>query len=249
MEPLNDYRISFFRPTTNSARRNRNMILQLVLIWAVAIFGFQILLQVLGKPVPEKAYTIFESSWEQIKTGRAGVEDLRSASQSALSVLGKVAIDPADRDVLDHFISRSAYRIAGPAQGEELRQKLQDFEMIASTVTDIRDETYLRKKRELIPLLAGIFGLSESDIRARIAPLEVRSAYLDSFPDDRHAQLTGAMGFYLTHNRSALTEFKFLGFPFHYFYTSVFLLILFVGLCWLYCVRTDMFNRRYSVED
>lgn len=245
----NDYRISFFKPTTDSARRNRNMVLQLVLIWAVAIFGFQILLQVLGKPVPEKAFTIFESSWEQIEAGRATVEDLRNASQSVLSVLGKVAIDPADRDVLDHFLSRSAYRIAGPEQGEVLRQKLRDFEETTSAITDIRDETYLAKKGELIPLLAGFFGLSESDIRAKIAPLEVRSAYLDSFPDELHDRLTGAMGFYLTHNRSVLTDFKFLGFPFHYFYTAVFLLILFVGLCWLYCVRTDMFNRRYSVED
>ncbi|MBT3244179.1 MAG: hypothetical protein HN352_13605 [Bacteroidetes bacterium] len=31
-----DYRISFFKPTTDSARRNRNMIIQLVIVWVVA---------------------------------------------------------------------------------------------------------------------------------------------------------------------------------------------------------------------
>ena len=58
-----------------------------------------------------------------------------------------------------------------------------------------------------------------------------------------------AMGLYLIHNRSVLTDTRFLGFPFHYFYTAVFLLILFVGLTWLYCVRTDMFNKKYGIED
>ncbi len=45
MDPQqNQYHFSFFKPTTESARHNRNMILQLVLIWTVAIFGFQVLL-------------------------------------------------------------------------------------------------------------------------------------------------------------------------------------------------------------
>jgi len=26
-------------------------------------------------------------------------------------------------------------------------------------------------------------------------------------------------------------------------------LILFVGICWLYCVRTDLFNKKYGIED
>jgi putative solute:sodium symporter small subunit len=72
---------------------------------------------------------------------------------------------------------------------------------------------------------------------------------MESFEDSERAQLTGIMGLYLIHNRSALTDAKFLGFPFHYFYTAVFLLILFVGLCWLYCVRTDMYNKKYGIED
>ncbi len=31
-----DYHINLIKPTTDSARRNRNMILQLVIVWAVA---------------------------------------------------------------------------------------------------------------------------------------------------------------------------------------------------------------------
>jgi putative solute:sodium symporter small subunit len=215
----------------------------------VAIFGFQILLKVLGKPVPEDDYYHFKSGWERISDGNAGTEDLQKASHSALSVLGKISIDPADRDVLDHFISWTAYRLAGEEQTDILRNKVREFEEIAVAVSDIRDETYLLKKRELISLLSDIYGLSTQDIRVRIAPFEIKSAYMDSFPEDLHSRLTGAMGFYMTHNRSVLTDFNFLGFPFHYFYTAVFLLILFVGLCWIYCVRIDMFHRRYGIED
>jgi len=225
------------------------MVVQLVLIWAVAIFGFQVLLKVLGKPVPEDDYFIFRSAWERIAAGDAGTEDLRSASRSALSVLGKGSVDPADREVLDHFISWTAFRIAGEDQKEVLRTEVRAFEGIAAAITDIRDKTYLEKKGELVTMLAGLYGFSGPDIRARIAPLEIRSAFMDSFPEDLHDRLNVAMGFYLTHYRSALTDFRFIGFPFHYFYTAFFLLVLFVGLCWLYCVRTDMFNRRYGIED
>ena len=65
----NDYHISFFKPTTDSARRNRNMVVQFVLIWAVAIFGFQILLKLIEKPVPEQAFVSYESVWTDIKEG------------------------------------------------------------------------------------------------------------------------------------------------------------------------------------
>lgn len=41
----NDYRISFFKPTTPQARTNRNMVVWLVLIWFIAIFGFQTMLR------------------------------------------------------------------------------------------------------------------------------------------------------------------------------------------------------------
>jgi putative solute:sodium symporter small subunit len=61
--------------------------------------------------------------------------------------------------------------------------------------------------------------------------------------------LPGIMKKYLIHNQSFLTDFKFLGFPFHYFYTAIFLLILFVGLCWLYCVKADSLNAKLGIVD
>jgi putative solute:sodium symporter small subunit len=94
-----------------------------------------------------------------------------------------------------------------------------------------------------------IFNLHPLDVRGKIAALEVKSSLMGSFDANSRKIFEEAMELYLIHNRSVLTDTIFLGFPFHYFYTAVFLLILFVGLCWLYCVRTDMFNKKYGIED
>ena len=62
MEEQKDYRISFFKPTTPFSKTNRNLVITLVLIWAIAVFGFQILLRVMEKPTPEKTLITFDSS-------------------------------------------------------------------------------------------------------------------------------------------------------------------------------------------
>ena len=250
MDPQqNDYHISFFKPTTESTRHNRNMVVQFVLIWAVAIFVFQILLKILEKPTPEPAFTQFESSWKNIEAGIPAIDDFQYAGQSALSVLGKVAIDPGHREALDNAVSWMAFQIAGSDRKIELQQAVAEFESVAAATTDITDASYVAEKNKLVPVMVDLFNLQPMDVRAKIAPLEIKSSLMESFNAESRDVFVEAMGFYLIHNRSVLTDLKFLGFPFHYFYTAVFLLILFVGLCWLYCVRTDMFNKKYGIED
>jgi putative solute:sodium symporter small subunit len=61
--------------------------------------------------------------------------------------------------------------------------------------------------------------------------------------------LPDAMKLYLTHNRSVLTDARFLGFPLHYYYTAQFLLILFIVLCLIYAKATDKMNTRLGIED
>ena len=245
----NDYHISFFKPTTDSARRNRNMIVQFFLIWAVAIFGFQILLKILEKPTPEPAYIVYETYWDDIQAGNMEVINLQSVGQSALSVLGKVAIDPVHRQALDNAVSWMAFNIADSIQKQKLIVAVKEFEDIAAVTEIITDETYVAKKNQLIPVLLEIFNLHPLDVRGKISALEVKSSLMGSFNADSRKMFEEAMELYLIHNRSVLTDTKFLGFPFHYFYTAVFLLILFVGLCLLYCIRTDLFNKKYGIED
>jgi len=66
---------------------------------------------------------------------------------------------------------------------------------------------------------------------------------------DNKEKLPAIMSLYLTHNQSVLTDTQFLGFPFHYFYTSVFLLVLFVALCWVYCFIIDRMHSKMGTYD
>lgn len=245
----NHFHTSFFKPGTESARRNRNMVIQLVLVWALAVFGFHILLKLIEKPVPEPAYTVYKEHWQGIKDGNMDKEALQLVSRSALSVLGKVMIQADHREALDNAVSWMAWNIADSSRKEELKNAVSAFEEIAESTEKITDKDYISIKNELIPLLQNIFNLNPNDVRAKIAPLEVKTSLMDSFGEDKMEVFEEAMGLYLIHNRSVLTDTVFLGFPFHYFYTAVFLLILFVGLTLIYCIRTDNLNKRYNIAD
>jgi hypothetical protein len=85
-----EYRISFFKPTTQQAKMNRNLIIKLFIAWAVAIFGFQILLKIIEKPVPEEALVRFIPAWEKVAAGTATDHDLQVIGQSMVQVTGKL---------------------------------------------------------------------------------------------------------------------------------------------------------------
>jgi len=153
-EHTNDYHFSFFRPTTDSARRNRNMVLQLVLIWAVAIFGFQVLLKILEKPTPEPVYAQFASAWKNINTGEPTSEDLRNAGQAALSVLGKVAIKTEHRLALDNAVSWMAFQMADSAQKLFLLTAVENFERAAESTDLISDADYVDGKEQTYSLIS-----------------------------------------------------------------------------------------------
>jgi putative solute:sodium symporter small subunit len=249
MEHHNDYHFSFFKPTTPNARRNRNIIVQFFLIWAVSIFGFQILLKVLEKPTPEHSYVVFQQHWPVITQDEPDKDALRHLSHSVLAVLGKIDVKPDYRNALNNGLSWMSWRIADSSQKEDLMLKVVELESEAAATGNILDESYIAKKNEVADLLGEILMLGPEDVRRSIAPLEVHSFLFEEFSPEARTQLEAAMNFYLIHNQSFLTDMKFLGFPFHYFYTAVFLLILFVGLCLLYCIRTDVFHRKYGITD
>jgi putative solute:sodium symporter small subunit len=244
-----EYHISFFNPTTAPARANRNLTLLLVIIWAVAVFGFQILLRVLEKPTPEPTLTEFESVWANVENGNASVEEMQTFAQSTLTVLSKVFLKADDRVVLDNAFTWAVFKIANDETRQELAKAVSTFEEKSAEITDITNTEYIVMRDNLSVLAGSVIGLAPGDIRMSILPLELKTEYKDAYTDENKTQTPVVMTKYLTHNQSVLTDTKFLGFPFHYFYTAVFLLILFVGLCWLYCVRTDAIHKRLSVND
>lgn len=245
----NGYHISFFKPTTERARFNRNLVVWLASIWFIAIFGFQITLKVIEKPTPEPAYTTFESVWDNIKAGDATATELQQFGQSTLSVLAKIAIEPDERAILANAMSWSLYSLIPDSLQNKFVSRITEFETLKAGITDIADEEYVEFKNLLSKMLSPRIGLSEFDVRTRILPLELTAVNVTALTDETLTRLPSIMAKYLIHNQSVLTDTKFLGFPFHYFYNAVFLLILFVGLCWLYCIRTDKRDIKLGITE
>ncbi|MCK7511611.1 MAG: DUF4212 domain-containing protein [Desulfobacterales bacterium] len=89
MESSDQYNFSIFSPRNRHGRKNRNVIFTMLVIWAVAVFGFQILLRAIEKPTPEKALTAFESEWHSIAGGNEDEADYRALLNSLIMVKGK----------------------------------------------------------------------------------------------------------------------------------------------------------------
>jgi len=244
-----DYHISFFKPTTPHAVANRNMVVWFVLIWFFAIFGFQILLWAIEKPTPEPSYITFQKVWPKVETNSPSEGELQEFGQVTLSVLGKLALAPSEKLALDNALSWALYELTVDSEREGLISSISNFEKLKSAITDISDPGYIKAKIALSTELSPKLQLSNLDVRTKILPLELASKNIEMISDETRRALPAIMQKYLVHNQSFLTDFKFLGFPFHYFYTACFLLILFVGLCWLYCVRTDILNKKLDIAD
>ena len=244
-----EYHLSFFTPTTPQAKANRNMVVWLVLIWFFAIFGFQILLRVIEKPTPEATYTSFQNVWPNIESGSPTPDQLQVFGRASLSVLGKLAILPDDKIALDNALSWTILQLTEDSQKSDVVASIKTFEKTKAEIEDISNQAYLDAKESLSAQFGPLLKISALDVRSKILPMELTSESISNMTDNTRKNLPGIMKKYLVHNQSFLTDLKFLGFPFHYFYTAFFLLVLFVSLCLLYCVKTDSINARFNIVD
>lgn len=250
METKKDtYHISFFKPSNERTRANRNMILWLVSIWAIAVFGFHFLLKIIEKPTPEKALTEYMTVKDNIFNGTADTSDYIVYAKSNLQVLCKVFIPKDTREQLQKTMNWAIYKIADPQTGFELQQRTRAFETIHENTTDITDKDYKKAKIILQEYSAPLLNIDKNDRRAAVLPLELHADYAKELSKAELIQSEEIMEKYMTHYESALTRARFLGFPFHYFYTAVFLLILFVLICFIYAKRTDTSNKRHNFQD
>ena len=243
MKNLNekDYHISFFQPSTKLATFNRNLSIMLLTVWAVCIFGFQIFLRVIEEPTPEMAYVEYEGVWNQVKSGQASDLEKQVFIKSALSVLGKVTLKPEDRVYLNTAVSHFTYELAEESQQAILSNKI---EILRSA--EFGKPDYSNQKADLGSLSAKLINVEPYSLEAKLLPIELAAASSSTLNTE---MVEMVMAKYLIHNQSFLTDYVFLGFPFHYFYTGVFLLILFVGICLYYCIATDKAMFRLGITE
>ncbi len=236
-----EYNISFFKPTTKVAKFNRNLIVTLVLIWAISIFGFQILLKIVEKQTPEKAYTEYKSVRDNLKNGNADNKDKQVFVQSLLSVLGKITVAEKDKEILNAAVNRVVFELVPETDKAGFIAKLDNFKSQKTS-----DPNYPKLKKELADIAGKYIGVKAYTLKAKLLVSELAFAKSQE-PDFDKTGLV--MKKYLIHNQSFITDFKFIGFPFHYFYTAVFLLILFVGLCLYYCIAIDVNMKKMGIVE
>jgi len=218
--------VNLFKPQTPYAKDNMKLITTLVVIWAVAVFGFQILIYVMQTPTPEANHAVYNGVWSQVEAGEATAEQKRIFAKVTLSVLGKnTAVKAPHKETLKQALSATVLGLLPEGQrGHFLK------------------EIAAEDKAEAVATAIAAIGLDDKgfDLLMRgLLPSSLVSVPEPALSDAVKKEIPGVMDLYLIHNQSALTDFRFLGFPFHYWYTAQGLLILFVLLCFVYAKMID----------
>lgn len=229
----------------------------MLIIWAVAVFGFQILLRVIEKPTPEKAFITFESVWENVKTGHATAVEQKDFAASITAVLGKSTLKKEKRETLANVLSWSTYSSLDSLKKAVLLKNVTDFKTSGESLTKSTDdqgylqakETLDKSKTEIIKLISEIHGFPPSSLEANIIAFNLTSTDVQQLNDEEINSLPGIMKLYLVHNQSFLTDSRFLGFPFHYFYSAEFLLIFFILLCLIYSWRIERLQKKFKIVE
>ena len=228
--------VNFWRPASNRERKNNKVIGIMIIIWALAVFGFQIMLIVLNKPTPEESYIKFEQIWPKVsKKGKADPETTIEFAKILLTTLGKeINLQAVHSQQLKETFSWTVYSLVPKEKRYLFRTSSERKHKSAArkAIRALQLERYGKDK-----LLADLVEYS-------LVPVRSSKQYRTN-----RDNIPIIMQKYLVHNRSILTEFKFLGFPFHYWYSAQFLLILFVALCWYYAHFTDRLNKKYKVKE
>ncbi len=243
LEQTTKYNISFFKPTTELSKRNVKLSLILLAIWATSVFGFHALLRIIETPTPEASYIAYESVWENIKTNKASVEETQVFIKSLALTTGKLLIADSDKEVLNKAIGYSLINIAKEKE-TLLNEKMNTFYSLGQV--SISDNEYIQAKKEFSNIIASIINSEPYSLEAKLIPFAVKPSNTKEIDTDKVPVI---MSKYLIHNQSFLTDTQFLGYPFHYFYTSVFLLILFIALCWIYCYQTDKIYEELDIQE
>lgn len=246
MESSDQYNFSIFSPRNRHGKKNRNVIFTMLVIWAVAVFGFQIILKVLEKPVPEPSLLQFEAQWALIASGNETNADYRALLNSLIMTRGKITVTEADKLLLSDAITAVTFGLVPDTVRSGLIEGISELRKMQGDISNLKGQEYLDLKAlirntgsGITEILEPFTGYSPGSLEAPILVASLKEEWPVSFSGPQMSRLPEVMKLYLTHNRSVLTDSVLLGFPFHYFYTAVFLLILFVVLCIVYNILIE----------
>jgi putative solute:sodium symporter small subunit len=218
--------VNFFKPGSPYAKDNMKLIATLVIIWAIAVFGFQFLIMAMQTPTPEPSHEMYTEVWPAMETGKATAEQQKSFAKATLFVLGKnLMVKPPHKETMKQALSATVMGLLPAGQQGEFLAKVAAEDKggavkMATAAIGLEDKGFDKIMISLLPTsLVAVPGPGLTpEIKKAVPPV---------------------MDLYLIHLRSALTDTTFMGFPFHYWFTAQFLLILFVLLCLVYAKLID----------
>jgi hypothetical protein len=170
MQATSDYHFNLFQPFTEHGRKIRNLILTMLAVWAVCVFGFQVLLKVVEKPTPEVSLNRFDAAYASLEQGRSDQSTVREFLHSQILAAGKNVIKPADREVLVSGINLAFRMLIPDSVREPMLAKLPEMITMKEKLTKAKDQEYLDLK-------TGISRI-QSDLMTLTAP------YTDLHPED-----------------------------------------------------------------
>ncbi len=231
MEVSAKYDINFFTPHTPFLKEATRLIWIGITIWFLATYGFHILLKVIEKPTPEAGYAVYEKVYPKLTQGTASQDELLGISKVYLALVGKsVALQKS-----------AALKNAFTASMHEALPADQKDQLIAAATEAGKNKGV---DVEFIAKALGVEGNAamKAAIPYALAPIDAGTKAMTS------PEIPAIMDKYLIHNRSVLTDTIVLGFPFHYLYSALFLLTLFVTICLVYCKAIDKVMKKYDLE-
>jgi uncharacterized membrane protein len=230
MEGTTNYEINFFKPRTAFLKDNVRVIVIGITIWAVCVYGFHIFMKIIEKKTPEAGYLVYEQVYPKFADGAATAEDNINIAKVYLNLIGK-SITLQKSAALKEGFTAAAYN-AMPEEGKD-------------TFTKIAAEAATNKRVDVKPILTAL-GI-EKDVVLKGVVSFALVPYTDQLSVTA-PEIPAIMDKYLIHNQSFLTDSKLFGFPFHYFYSAVFLLALFNIICLVYCFVIDRIMKKHGME-
>ncbi len=225
------YDINFFTPHTPFLKEATRLVTIGMTIWFLAVYGFHILLKVIEKPTPEAGFLVYEKVYPKLTDGTATIEETTAIAKVYLGLIGKssklqknAALKNAFTATVYSILPKSEKTSLVTATGQLANDKKIDLAYVENAL-GITNNLSMKAvlPYALEPLQSGVKGMISPEIPA-------------------------IMSKYLIHNQSVLTDTKFLGFPFHYFYSAIFLLTLFVAICFFYCKAIDKVMKKHDME-
>ena len=231
MDESKSYNVNFFKPSTPFLKENIRAIVIGLVIWGVATYGFQILLKVIETPTPEASYAAYQQVAPNLAQGSATEQEMVTAANLYLAMLGKSTALLQNEDLKNVFTS-TVYTLLPAAEKKAL------LEAAAKAASD---------KSVDLGFVNSALGITDNKAMMAVVPYGLTTITPDKMAMTNQS-LKPAMDKFFIHYQSVLTDTIVLGFPFHYLYTALILLTLFVLICLVYCQVIDRLMKKYGME-